>query len=168
MPFLQKSVETERTGGGPTKAFLERCHMRHVVTWPFSEWNVAAAVLSVVTVFLLVAFSHRPPGFTQTKVIFSLSSPDFIMHFRHLIHLVNDGPAREGNLSRLYAPPSYGLSCTLVLVQPTCSSVAANTLPICSHRSWSRSTLSPAVRRRLQSGSSASRTSAWIVPWDTD
>ena len=99
MPFLQKSVETERTGGGPTKAFLERCHMRHVVTWPFSEWNVAAAVLSVVTVFLLVAFSHRPPGFTQTKVIFSLSSPDVIMHFRHLIHLVNDGPAREGNLS---------------------------------------------------------------------
>jgi hypothetical protein len=49
--------------------------MRLAVTWPVSGRNVASGGLSVVTVFLLAAFGHYPPGFMQTNVIFSLPSP---------------------------------------------------------------------------------------------
>jgi Domain of unknown function (DUF4260) len=55
------------------------------------------------------------------------------------------------------------------LAKPQVGAVAYNVFhTICSHRPWWWSALSPAVRRCLQSGSSGSRTSAWIMPWDTD
>jgi hypothetical protein len=49
--------------------------MRPAIAWQFLGRNVASAVLSVVTAFLLAAFGHCPPGFTQTNVISSLPSP---------------------------------------------------------------------------------------------